>query len=70
MIGKIRELQEVGDIGHLITLHSFGDMPRDDVERSMRLFAKEVLPVIQQIPGEEPSAIPFSEWRSSVAASS
>jgi alkanesulfonate monooxygenase SsuD/methylene tetrahydromethanopterin reductase-like flavin-dependent oxidoreductase (luciferase family) len=70
VIGKIRELQEVGDIGHLITLHSFGDMPRDDVERSMRLFAKEVLPVIQEIPGEEPSAIPFSEWRSSVAASS
>jgi alkanesulfonate monooxygenase SsuD/methylene tetrahydromethanopterin reductase-like flavin-dependent oxidoreductase (luciferase family) len=68
--GKIKELQEAGDVGHLVTLHSFGDMPRDDVERSMRLFAKEVLPAIQEIPGGDPEAVPFSEWRHSIAAAS
>lgn len=69
VIEKIRELQGIADIGHLITLHSFGDMPRDDVERSMRLFAKEVLPVVQKIPSKDAEAVPFSQWRSSVAAS-
>jgi hypothetical protein len=38
-------------------------MPRDDVERSMRLFAKEVLPVIKQIPAEQAEAVPFAQWR-------
>lgn len=69
VIEKIREVQEAGNIGHLITLHSFGDMPRDDVERSMRLFAREVLPVIKQIPTEQPDAIPFAEWQHAVPAS-
>jgi alkanesulfonate monooxygenase SsuD/methylene tetrahydromethanopterin reductase-like flavin-dependent oxidoreductase (luciferase family) len=67
VIERIREVQQAGNIGHLITMHSFGDMPRDDVERSMRLFAREVLPVIKQIPTQEPSAIPYAEWQHSVA---
>lgn len=68
VIEKIREVQAAGNISHLITLHSFGDMPRDDVERSMRLFASDVLPVIKQIPGEQAEAIPFAEWRRSASA--
>lgn len=63
VIDGIREVQAAGNISHLITLHSFGDMPRDDVERSMRLFAKEVLPVIKQIPAEQAEAVPFAQWR-------
>jgi len=68
VIEKIREVQAAGNIAQLITLHSFGDMPRGDVERSMRLFAKEVLPVIQEIPTPEPEAIPYNEWRRAVSA--
>jgi alkanesulfonate monooxygenase SsuD/methylene tetrahydromethanopterin reductase-like flavin-dependent oxidoreductase (luciferase family) len=63
LIEQIRQVQAVGNIAHLITLHSFGDMPREDVERSMRLFAKEVLPVIQKIPVEPAEAVPFAEFR-------
>ncbi len=63
VIEGIRELQAAGNISHLITLHSFGDMPRDDVERSMRLFAKDVLPVVRQIPTEPASSVPYADWR-------
>ncbi|WP_219545652.1 LLM class flavin-dependent oxidoreductase [Nonomuraea harbinensis] len=58
---QIRELQEVADVGHLITLHSFGDMPFDLVETSMRLFAKDVLPTIQTFGDREPSAVPYRD---------
>lgn len=59
VIEQIRELQQVADVGHLITLHSFGDMPQDDAAASMRLFAAEVLPVIRQFGGSEPHAVPY-----------
>ena len=47
MTERIRELVRVADIGHLITLHSFGDMPAHMVESSMRLFAAEVMPAFK-----------------------
>lgn len=68
IIEKVRELQAAGNISHLITLHSFGDMPRDDVERSMRLFAKDVLPVLHQTPTEPIEAVPYQEWRNATPA--
>lgn len=62
-VDGIREVQAAGNVSHLITLHSFGDMPRDDVECSMRLFAKEVLPVVKQIPADQSEAVPFAQWQ-------
>jgi len=58
---QIRELVKVADIGHLITLHSFGDMPADMVETSMRLFAAEVLPTIKTFGRGEPRSIPYAD---------
>jgi alkanesulfonate monooxygenase SsuD/methylene tetrahydromethanopterin reductase-like flavin-dependent oxidoreductase (luciferase family) len=62
VIEQIRELQRLANVGHLITLHSFGDMPRDEVETSMRLFASEVLPVIREFPTEPIEAVPYEDW--------
>ena len=61
VIEQIRELVAAADIGHLITLHSFGDMPADMVEASMRLFAAEVLPTIKTFGRGEPRAIPYAQ---------
>lgn len=63
VIEGIRELQAAGDISHLVTLHSFGDMPVDDVERSMRLFSKEVLPVVKAIPTAQSESIAYGRWK-------
>jgi alkanesulfonate monooxygenase SsuD/methylene tetrahydromethanopterin reductase-like flavin-dependent oxidoreductase (luciferase family) len=62
IIEKIRELHTAGNISHLITLNSFGDMPREDVERSMRMFASEVLPTIQSIPVRQAESVPYGQW--------
>ncbi|MFC5817564.1 LLM class flavin-dependent oxidoreductase, partial [Nonomuraea harbinensis] len=70
VIEQIRELQETAEVGHLITLHSFGDMPQDTVERSMRLFAREVLPTIKTFGGPEPRAMPYRAVVSDRAATS
>ena len=60
VIEQIRELQLTADVGHLITLHSFGDMPAEMVEASMRLFAREVLPVVRTFGGpDEPWSVPY-----------
>lgn len=61
VIEQIRELAKLANIGHLICLQSFGDMPLEMTERSMRMFAKEVLPVIKGFGGAEPSAIPYEK---------
>jgi alkanesulfonate monooxygenase SsuD/methylene tetrahydromethanopterin reductase-like flavin-dependent oxidoreductase (luciferase family) len=61
VIEQIRELAKLANIGHLICLQSFGDMPFDMMERSMRLFAKEVLPVIKSFGGPEPCAVPYRQ---------
>ena len=69
IIEKIRELQAAGNVGHLVTLHSFGDMPRDDVERSMRLFAKDVLPTIKKIPTSPIESVSYEQWSAASTAS-
>lgn len=68
VIDQIRELQRVADVGHLITLHSFGDMPTAMVEASMRLFAQEVLPTIKTFGSTDPQAIPYSDVMASSLA--
>src|SRR6202042_3451798 len=35
IIERIRELQKLANVAHVITLHSYGDLPRAEVERSM-----------------------------------
>lgn len=61
VIEQITELQKIANVGHLITLHSYGDMPRDEVETNMGKFAREVLPQIQRIPTDEIHATPYSQ---------
>lgn len=46
-VGKIAELQSLTGLDHLITEFSFGGMPHEAAECSMRLFAERVLPVLQ-----------------------
>lgn len=44
---KMVELYDMG-VGHVSTMHNFGDMPEADVRRSMRLFAEEVMPRVRR----------------------
>ena len=47
-IQKIAELRQLTGLDHLITEFSFGGMPHDEAELNMRLFADQVLPVLQR----------------------
>lgn len=58
---RIRQIQAAGNVSHLMTLHSFGDMPVAEVERSMRMFAAEVLPAVQAIPTPDLAAISYRD---------
>ncbi len=49
-IQKIAELRSLTGLDHLITEFSFGGMPHEEAEFSMRLFADKVLPVLQRDP--------------------
>jgi hypothetical protein len=44
---KVARLHEMG-VRHVATLHNFGAMPKPKVERSMRLFANEVMPAVAE----------------------
>jgi alkanesulfonate monooxygenase SsuD/methylene tetrahydromethanopterin reductase-like flavin-dependent oxidoreductase (luciferase family) len=46
-IEQIAELQRLTGTDHLVTEFSYGGIPHDDAEKNMRLFAKRVLPVLQ-----------------------
>jgi alkanesulfonate monooxygenase SsuD/methylene tetrahydromethanopterin reductase-like flavin-dependent oxidoreductase (luciferase family) len=46
-IQQIAELQRVTGTDHVVTEFSFGGIPHDDAEKNMRLFASQVLPVLQ-----------------------
>ncbi len=59
LIERIREIQAAGNVSHLITLHSFGDMPVADVERSMKMFAAQVLPAVRGIPTPDLAAVSY-----------
>ena len=43
VVDKLVALDRLG-VRHVMTMHSFGDLPSADVERSMRLLIEEVLP--------------------------
>jgi hypothetical protein len=42
---KMRQLRDMG-IRHVATMHNFGALAPEAVERSMRLFAEEVMPAL------------------------
>src|SRR6201981_2182318 len=46
-IEQIAELQRLTGTDHLVTEFSYGRIPHADAEKNMRLFAKSVLPVLQ-----------------------
>jgi alkanesulfonate monooxygenase SsuD/methylene tetrahydromethanopterin reductase-like flavin-dependent oxidoreductase (luciferase family) len=46
-LAKIRELQAETDLSDLLLTAWYGDMPLDEAERSLRLFASEVLPKLK-----------------------
>ncbi len=45
---KILEINRLSENDHYVGVFSYGAMPYDDAERSMRLFAAEVLPALKQ----------------------
>ena len=47
-IQQIGELRQLTGMDHLITEFSFGNIPHDEAELNMRLFADRVLPVVQR----------------------
>jgi alkanesulfonate monooxygenase SsuD/methylene tetrahydromethanopterin reductase-like flavin-dependent oxidoreductase (luciferase family) len=50
--GKIAQLQQIG-VGEVVCWMNFGGIPPDKVRRSMRLFAREVIPHFQVKAAEE-----------------
>ena len=50
IIEKIRAVQETISCEKLVVHVFYGGMPRDKAEKSLRLFAKEVLPQVQAMP--------------------
>ena len=57
---RLCELQQMAGVGHFVCLFSFGEMPVAESERSMRLFASEVLPSLHEIEARTAAATPFA----------
>jgi len=53
---KIAELQRCTGMDHLVTEFSFGGLPHEEAEINMRLFANQVLPMLQRDPAFATSA--------------
>lgn len=59
VIRRIIAAQEACSFSEITIVPQFGDMPYEEAERSVRLFAKEVLPVIHKLDAKlHPSALP------------
>ena len=54
-IEKLRHVNEQMGTDDFIAVFSYGSMPLEKAEKSMRLFAEKVLPVAQQF---EPAVLP------------
>jgi alkanesulfonate monooxygenase SsuD/methylene tetrahydromethanopterin reductase-like flavin-dependent oxidoreductase (luciferase family) len=65
---QLIEIQRKSGLAHLIANVHFGMMPIDVAERSIRLFAKEVLPVLQAIPTPDIFSTPYQEVSTSTTA--
>jgi alkanesulfonate monooxygenase SsuD/methylene tetrahydromethanopterin reductase-like flavin-dependent oxidoreductase (luciferase family) len=60
---QLIEIQERTGLGELVCHMNFGMMPVDRAERSMRLFADEVLPALQSIDVPPIRATPYAQIR-------
>jgi hypothetical protein len=49
---KIAHITEIIGAGGFVGVFSYGDMPWEEAERSMRLFAGEVLPELKKLAPE------------------
>jgi alkanesulfonate monooxygenase SsuD/methylene tetrahydromethanopterin reductase-like flavin-dependent oxidoreductase (luciferase family) len=49
-IEKLSQINRLMGPDHLVALMKYGGMPADEAEASMRLFAREVLPVVKKLP--------------------
>ena len=47
---KLSQINQLMGPDHLVAVMKYGGMPLDEAEASMRLFAREVLPVAQKLP--------------------
>jgi hypothetical protein len=53
-LSTIQDIRELVHPSHIAAAMKFGGMPMEFAEKSLRLFAKEVLPAIQEMPVLEP----------------
>ncbi len=59
IIRRIQAAQEACSFCEITIVSQFGDMPHEEAIRSTKLFAKEVLPVVQKMPAPlHPAALP------------
>jgi alkanesulfonate monooxygenase SsuD/methylene tetrahydromethanopterin reductase-like flavin-dependent oxidoreductase (luciferase family) len=63
-IEQLLSLQKRLGMGYLLGHFNFGRLPVEMAEKSMRLFAKEVLPVLHSIEAPEFEATPYAQVRS------
>jgi alkanesulfonate monooxygenase SsuD/methylene tetrahydromethanopterin reductase-like flavin-dependent oxidoreductase (luciferase family) len=52
---KILDIHERTGNSHYVGVFSYAGMPYEDAERSMRLFAREVMPALQKLRGDTPA---------------
>jgi alkanesulfonate monooxygenase SsuD/methylene tetrahydromethanopterin reductase-like flavin-dependent oxidoreductase (luciferase family) len=62
---KMLTIQRMLNNAEYMCVFKYGAMPYDLAEQSMRLFAREVLPALHEIPATFPRATPFSQVRAS-----
>ncbi|MGE0304570.1 MAG: LLM class flavin-dependent oxidoreductase [Acidimicrobiia bacterium] len=60
-LDQIEEISVSSGLAHLICQFRIGSMDPREAERSMRLFAAEVLPAAKALPAEEPKSTSFAE---------
>jgi len=60
-IEQLVEIQKKLGLAHIICNLNFGRMSIETAEKNMRLFAKEVLPVLQAIEVEDPGSTAFAD---------
>jgi alkanesulfonate monooxygenase SsuD/methylene tetrahydromethanopterin reductase-like flavin-dependent oxidoreductase (luciferase family) len=67
-VEQLTAIQRRTGIGHLICHLYYGLMPIEAAERSMRLFAAEVLPALREIPVDDMVATSYTQLRGEPAA--
>lgn len=58
-VAKLRQIHDTVHCAEFICVFHCGRMPASEGERSMRLFAREVLPEVHAWPGSDPRSVPY-----------